>query len=141
MRRNWRSLGVCDLQLSEDEVFRANPPALVLGQRAVQISRGEMPLPRPRGVDASSTEGTTADYNMMSLQATKEPSPLTGPHDLFGKMPVFMNPANMLFRLKAGSPGVGAGLDLSQQGGFSTDKDGIQRPAGKGWDMGPYQGQ
>jgi hypothetical protein len=40
----------------------------------------------------------------------------------------------------AGSPGAGAGLDLTKQGGFATDKDGLRRPAGKAWDMGPYQG-
>jgi hypothetical protein len=91
-------------------------------------------------VDASSKEGTTADYNMTSLAAAKEPSPLRGPHDIFGKMPVFVDADKMLLRLKAGSPGAGAGLDLTQQGGFSTDRDGAPRPAGKPWDMGPYQG-
>ena len=95
----------------------------------------------PVQVDASSKDGTTADYNMASLPASLEPNPLIGPHDIFGKTPVFVDPERMLFRLKAGSPGAGAGLDLTQQGGFSTDKDGIKRPAGKPWDIGPYQGE
>lgn len=95
----------------------------------------------PVQVDASSKEGTTADYNMTSLAAGKEPNPLIGPHDIFGKTPAFVDPQKMNFHLKAGSPGAGAGMDLSQQGGFSADKDGAPRPSGKGWDMGPYQGE
>jgi hypothetical protein len=51
-----------------------------------------------------------------------------------------VDPLKMNFRLKAGSPGAGAGMDLTKEGGFSTDKDGAPRPAGKPWDMGPYQG-
>jgi hypothetical protein len=37
----------------------------------------------------------------------------------------------------AGSPGIGAGVNLSSV--FSTDKDGVARPASENWDLGAYQ--
>jgi len=91
-------------------------------------------------VDANSREGTKVDYNFTTLPASVEPGVVIGEHDVVGKNPIFVDPAKMIFRLKTGSPGAGAGLDLTQIGGFAADKDGAPRPAGKAWDMGPYQG-
>jgi hypothetical protein len=64
---------------------------------------------------------------------------VSGPHDLTGQVPLFVDAAGLYFRLRSGGPGVDAGADLSRTAGFSTDKDGRRRPAGKGWDLGPYE--
>jgi len=41
------------------------------------------------------------------------------------------------FRIQAGSPLIGKGVDLSSV--FTTDKDGKSRPQGSAWDIGAYQ--
>ncbi len=51
--------------------------------------------------------------------------------------PVFVDPDNNDFRLKAGSPGIDAGADLKEL--VPTDLEGTKRPQGKGYDIGAYE--
>lgn len=48
----------------------------------------------------------------------------------------FVNPG-VDYRLKAGSPGIGAGADLS--GLYATDLAGVPRPLGGAWDIGAFE--
>lgn len=43
----------------------------------------------------------------------------------------------MDLHLLSGSPAIGTGVDLSSR--FTTDKDGVTRPVGSGWDVGAYE--
>ena len=90
-------------------------------------------------VDASSREGTTADYNLTTIAASKEKNLFTGPHDIFSQTPIFLDPEKLAFHLKPGSPGEAAGLDIATKVEGSTDKEGQARPSGKPWSLGPYQ--
>jgi hypothetical protein len=51
--------------------------------------------------------------------------------------PLFVNAANADYHLQSGSTAINTGLDLSAY--FTTDKDGVARPQGAGWDMGAYE--
>ena len=50
---------------------------------------------------------------------------------------IFLDPGNLDFRLKGGSPAIDNGTDLSEY--FTTDIEGISRPQGSGWDIGAYE--
>jgi len=50
---------------------------------------------------------------------------------------IFVNPSNKDFHLKANSPAINTGVNLSNY--FTTDKDGISRPQGSAWDIGAYE--
>ena len=76
----------------------------------------------PRGV---------CDYNMFH----GTPNRNYGEHD-FTAEPQFMDPDTGDFRLRAGSPGIDAGLAID---GIKTDLRGIARPQGKGFDVGCYE--
>ena len=54
----------------------------------------------------------------------------------FTAEPQFMDPDNNDFRLKPGSPGVDAGMDLPA---VKTDRLGVTRPQGKAFDIGAYE--
>jgi hypothetical protein len=56
---------------------------------------------------------------------------------LDGTTPVFANPSALDFRLQAGSPALDAGTPASF---FNFDLLNRARPAGRGWDIGPYEG-
>ncbi|MCS7181270.1 MAG: right-handed parallel beta-helix repeat-containing protein [bacterium] len=50
---------------------------------------------------------------------------------------IFVNPEKKDYQLKENSPAIDSGMDLSEI--FTTDMDGIKRPKGKKWDIGPYE--
>jgi hypothetical protein len=60
-------------------------------------------------------------------------------HGYNGGNPGFVNYAANNYRLAAGSPLIGKGLNLSSTVGSSLDRDGVARPASGAWDIGPYQ--
>jgi hypothetical protein len=62
--------------------------------------------------------------------------PWVYPNDVLNLDPKFVDVANKNFHLQSGSPAINTGAMLS---GFSTDKDGITRPQGSGWDIGAYK--
>jgi chitodextrinase len=64
--------------------------------------------------------------------------PLSGvsdPEPIYGN-PLFVNPVQNDFHLQAGSPAIDEGLALAE---VPTDKDGVQRPQGLGYDLGAYE--
>ena len=60
-----------------------------------------------------------------------------GTHAINGGNPKFVNETGSDFHLQAGSPLIGAGVNLSNL--FTQDRDGNTRPATGAWDIGPYQ--
>jgi hypothetical protein len=58
------------------------------------------------------------------------------PHDLWGINPLFQNPAADDFHLRSNSPLIDAGIILA---GVPTDFDGVQRPQGRGFDIGAFE--
>ncbi|HWQ93033.1 MAG TPA: choice-of-anchor Q domain-containing protein [Clostridia bacterium] len=56
--------------------------------------------------------------------------------DLVNVNPRFVDVAGTDFHLAAGSPAIDAGLGLT---GVLADRDGVSRPQGAGWDIGPYE--
>jgi Concanavalin A-like lectin/glucanases superfamily/Bacterial Ig domain/Purple acid Phosphatase, N-terminal domain len=57
-------------------------------------------------------------------------------HGINGGDPKFNNLAVWDFHLKAGSPSIDKGVTLAN---VNCDKDGVIRPQGAGWDIGPYE--
>jgi len=55
----------------------------------------------------------------------------------FTAEPIFVDPDNGDFRLKAGSPGIDVGANLS--GMVDFDQNGVKRPQGEGFDIGCYE--
>jgi hypothetical protein len=49
---------------------------------------------------------------------------------------MFVDPENNDFRLKHGSPAIDAGVPIPE---VTTDIEGKPRPAGSGYDIGPYE--
>ena len=70
------------------------------------------------------------DYNMFWGTKNRE----YGKHDFVAE-PQFVDPAGGDFRLKPGSPGVDAGVDV----GITSDLVGTKRPQGKAPDIGAYE--
>jgi len=58
--------------------------------------------------------------------------------DIINKDPLFENRTVGDYRLKAGSPAIDAGMAISGWTG-ATDRDGLPRPQGTGWDIGAYE--
>ncbi|MGD2097862.1 MAG: choice-of-anchor Q domain-containing protein [Desulfobacterales bacterium] len=59
-----------------------------------------------------------------------------GFNDLVGVDPMFVDAENNDFRLKPGSPAIDAGVSIAE---VTTDIEGKPRPAGSGYDIGPYE--
>jgi len=71
------------------------------------------------------------DYNMFFGCLNRK----YGEHDFVAE-PQFIDPDNGDFRLKAGSPGIDAGVPVE---GVTSDLRGVARPQGKGIDIGAYE--
>ena len=71
------------------------------------------------------------DYNLFFGTPNRQ----YGEHD-FTAEPEFVDPENGDFRLKAGSPGIDAGMAIEA---IETDLRGVKRPQGKGYDVGAYE--
>jgi parallel beta-helix repeat protein len=84
----------------------------------------------PIVIDGSSTPGTAVDYNCYHNRSGGSAGP--GAHSIAGD-PRFTPD----FHLQPDSPCIDAGVDLSTH--HTTDKDGVPRPQGTGWDMGAYE--
>lgn len=84
----------------------------------------------PLIIDGSSNPGTVVDYNCYHNRSGNSTGP--GAHSVFGD-PKFTPD----FHLQADSPCIDTGVDLSAH--HTTDKDGVSRPQGAGWDMGAYE--
>ena len=87
----------------------------------------------------SGVTGFSADYNLVvgTGAGTTKSTFKTGGlevHGINGLDPQFLNPAMMNFRLKAASPALGTGADLS--GFFTTEFTGGQRVGP--WSRGAY---
>lgn len=76
-----------------------------------------------------------ADYNLIvGTGAGQTKNFISDPNSINGQDPLFTNVAGDVWTLQAGSPAIGAGVDLS--GTFTTDFTGNTR--GTPWDMGSY---
>lgn len=53
-----------------------------------------------------------------------------------GGNPFFVNQANLNFQLQSNSPLINAGVTIAS---FNNDKNGVSRPQGKAWCIGPYE--
>jgi hypothetical protein len=83
-----------------------------------------------------SSTSVNADYNLFY---NSDGSSLIGthfPHDVWGVNPLFVNPAGGNYHLQAGSQAIDAGITLSN---VLNDFDGIARPQGVRYDIGPYE--
>ncbi|MFN2270192.1 MAG: right-handed parallel beta-helix repeat-containing protein [Anaerolineae bacterium] len=81
-------------------------------------------------VDGSSTPGTVIDYNCYHNRSGGSAGP--GAHSVAAD-PKFTPD----FHLQDDSPCIDVGVDLSAH--HTTDKDGVPRPQGAGWDIGAYE--
>ncbi len=82
---------------------------------------------------------TTPSYNNGSFYTLAEWQTLTGQDlDVLTSNPLL----DQNYRPQAGSPAIGAGLNLSSIGitSLNSDKNGVRRPASAAWDIGAYNG-
>jgi parallel beta-helix repeat protein len=84
----------------------------------------------PIVVDTLSNPGTVVDYNCYHNRSGSSTGP--GAHSVAGD-PKF----TLDYHLQADSPCIDVGVDLSAH--HTTDKDGVSRPQGAGWDIGAYE--
>lgn len=82
---------------------------------------------------ASDGGEVTGDHNLIFNAGAPD---VPGEHDLLDVDPLFLDPANDIFMLRAGSPAVDAGMDLPE---VDRDVFGTGRPQGGGWDIGAYE--
>jgi parallel beta-helix repeat protein len=84
----------------------------------------------PIVIDGSSSSGAVIDYNCYHNRSGGSAGP--GTHSITAD-PKFASD----FHLQPDSPCIDAGVDLSTH--HTTDKDGVSRPQGDGWDIGAYE--
>jgi hypothetical protein len=66
------------------------------------------------------------------------PSEIQIDHNLAGSVSDFVNAGGKDFHSNAGAPEIDSGSNFPSAY-FTTDKDGVPRPQGAGWDVGPYE--
>jgi hypothetical protein len=87
--------------------------------------------------DEETKIGSVWDYNVYYPDFSWPPKqPAFDQHSLFGVDPGFVDPAADDYRLWFDSPAVDAGATLYE---FNYDADGVIRPQGAGWDIGPHE--
>jgi hypothetical protein len=74
--------------------------------------------------------------NLIFLEPGRTVDPADYPGDVVNKDPLFIDPASGDYHLKAGSPAIDAGMDLSE---VDRDLDGGARPINGKWDIGAYE--
>jgi hypothetical protein len=84
---------------------------------------------------AFNADGSPADCFRVGDYVCRDPVP---DGDLWDRDPVFVDPATGDFHLQSASPAIDAGVTVSAVVG---DRDGQPRPAGAGYDIGPYEMQ
>ena len=87
----------------------------------------------------SGLTGVETDYNYVTGNPSKgypARADFSEVHGINGGDPKFVNLAAWDFHLRAGSPAIDKGTAVA---GFNSDKDGVSRPQGAGWDIGPYE--
>jgi hypothetical protein len=89
------------------------------------------------GAPASKFSGVQVDYNLVTRVSTfGTVSGFNEAHGISGGNPQFVNAGSKDFHLLAASPAINKGVALT---GFNTDRDGVARPQGAGWDIGAYE--
>jgi chitodextrinase len=83
----------------------------------------------PAGIDNLVVRNNLYHPADLPLSGVSDPQPIYG-------NPLFVNPAQYDFRLQAGSPAIDEGLALPE---VPTDRDGVPRPQGLGYDLGAYE--
>jgi len=86
--------------------------------------------------DEASLPGTEWDFNMHYPFVTVPIGYEYDQHALITIDPMFVNPESGDYHINADSPAINGGQPLND---VVNDKDGISRPHGSGWDIGPYE--
>ncbi len=125
------------VRMAQNRDVFADPVARAVMQNNLFLSNGSW----GRRFDAAGADNTdwvlTSDHNVFfengngnAVWSAEDASTLTSD-------PQCVAPASGDFHLRASSPAIDSGRDLSTV--FATDFDGASRPAGAGWDRGPYE--
>src|SRR4030095_14190568 len=85
---------------------------------------------------SSTTTRNNICYGNGSNSISNGGSGTTSSNNLLGTNPLFVNAGASDFPLQAGSPAIGAGVNLS--GIFAVDSSGIARSSSSSWDLGAY---
>lgn len=83
--------------------------------------------------------GFLANYNYVAAGPDQNFSAKTGfneTHGINGGDPRFINIGSSNFHLAADSPAIDMGTTITE---LTSDKDGVSRPQGSGWDIGAYE--
>ena len=113
-----------------------NPAGMLIADTRNIVIKNNMILEQ-RGqtieIDSSSAD---ADYNLFYNSDGSDPLGAPYTHDIWKINPLFINPVNGDFRLQAASPAIDAGVSLKN---VTQDLNGIPRPQGAGFDIGPFE--
>jgi parallel beta-helix repeat protein len=89
-------------------------------------------------IDSASLTGLEISNNCIYNENGSTPGGTHYPNDLWGANPLFVDPINLNYRLRAGSPCIDAGITLSD---MTDDFESRPRPIGAGYDIGAYEYQ
>jgi hypothetical protein len=125
------------LRFVQNRATFPDPVASAVMQNDIVVSNGSWGR-RFDSAGADNTDWTfTSDHNVFfdngngnAVWSGEDPSTITSD-------PVFVSASTGDFHLRASSPAIDTGRDLSSM--FTTDADGRIRPAGGGWDRGAYE--
>jgi hypothetical protein len=107
-----------------------------VGSNQVIVKNNIFTEQRGQTIWTVSSPGLNADYNLFYNSDGSNLSGTHYPHDLWAVNPLFVNPSAGNYHLQAGSPAIDKGVTLSN---VLNDFDGISRPQGAGYDIGPYE--
>ena len=106
------------------------------GSNPIVIKNNIITEQRGQTVWVVSSSGVSADYNLFYNSDGSSLSGTKSSHDLWAINPLFINLAAGNYHLQAGSPAIDAGVTLPN---VLNDFDGIARPQGVRYDIGPYE--